>query len=81
MTGHVTLLPATVPAHLREAGSSRVREFNDDSSAEGARYRYAVRGSGSLVVWRQDDSGHAIETVFGPSAWEEVEGDTSTTVE
>ncbi|MER5871953.1 hypothetical protein [Streptomyces sp. NPDC002044] len=78
MTVQVTLLPATIPAHVQAEAPSRVREFNDDNStAEGVRYTYSVKPSGSLVVMRQDSEGHRIETVFGPSAWEEVDGDVS----
>ncbi|MFD3780446.1 hypothetical protein [Streptomyces sp. NPDC058612] len=80
MTVHVTLIPATIPAHLQAAAPSRVRDFNDDSTAEGVRYTYSVKGSGSLVVTRQDSEGYRIETVFGPSAWEEVAGDANSAI-
>lgn len=80
MTGQVTLLPATIPAHLQAAGPSRVRDFNDDHPAEGTRYTYSIKASVSLVVSRQNSDGYVIETDFGPSAWEEVAGDTNSPI-
>ncbi|MBT2469565.1 hypothetical protein J7E97_17205 [Streptomyces sp. ISL-66] len=80
MTVHVTLLPATIPAHLQQAAPSRVRDFNDDHPGEGVRYTYSVKGSGSLVISRQDSNGHVVEAVFGPSAWEEASGDLNSAI-
>ena len=76
MTVQVTLLPATVPPAFHSDNPSRMREYNNDKP-EGARYSYTIKGSGSLVIFRENmsDGKNGILEVFGPAAWEEVSGD------
>lgn len=45
--------------------------------ADLTKYEYSVHASGSLVVWKQSRGKHSAEVVYGPSAWESVQGDSS----
>ncbi|MFI9585871.1 hypothetical protein ACIHCQ_29410 [Streptomyces sp. NPDC052236] len=77
MSVDVTLLPATIPHRFRDEDLSRIRRFEDRTDAGQIRFEYSIPESGSLIVWRVTDP-HvtaAVETVFGPAAWEEVQGD------
>ncbi|MFF3753912.1 hypothetical protein ACFYYH_26175 [Streptomyces sp. NPDC002018] len=73
MTVHVTMLPAAVTPGLEQ--SSRITSYEDH---DGVRYRYLLHDSGALVVRRmQSDEETVTEVVYGPSAWEGVQGDGS----
>jgi hypothetical protein len=72
------LLRATIPPRFADEDVERSRRFDDQVDNEGGRvrYEYSIPPSGALVVWRKSyaDSSKEVETVFGPSAWEEVTG-------
>jgi hypothetical protein len=77
MSVEVTLLPATVPPRFAEVDVERVRRFEDRTDGEQIRFEFSVPPSGALVVWRLSDPHFTpvAEVVFGPAAWEEVQGD------
>ncbi|MBT2368901.1 hypothetical protein J7E88_27185 [Streptomyces sp. ISL-10] len=77
MSVDVTLLPATIPPRLAEEDIDRIRRFEDRTAGEQLRFEYSVPPSGALVVWRLSDPNLTpeVEAVFGPAAWEEVQGD------
>ncbi|WP_066952348.1 hypothetical protein [Streptomyces lushanensis] len=73
MTVHVTMLPAAIPPGLEP--SSRVVSYEDEDEV---RYRYLLHDSGALIVRRtKHDEETVTEVVYGPSAWEGVQGDGS----
>jgi hypothetical protein len=76
MSVDVTLLPATIPHRLRDEDIPRTRRFPDEGTGEGAAtFGYSIHASGALVIWRTEPNAWKVVTVFGPSAWENVEGD------
>lgn len=73
MTVHVTLLPAALPPGLEPA--NRVISYEDQDDI---RYRYLLHDSGALVVRRtRHEEATVTEAVFGPAAWEGVQGEGS----
>ncbi|MFF0065762.1 hypothetical protein ACFYRC_30285 [Streptomyces sp. NPDC005279] len=77
MSVDVTLLPATIPHRFHEEDVDRIRRFEDRTDGGKLRFEYSIPDSGSLIVWRVTDPhvNAEVETVFGPAAWEEVQGD------
>lgn len=75
MSVYVVLLTTTVPPHLSEE-ADRTRSHEDRTwSDEPVEYQYSVHQSGALVVWRCPNGAKPeVETVYGPAAWETVDG-------
>ncbi|SEL47856.1 hypothetical protein [Streptacidiphilus jiangxiensis] len=74
MSVHVTVMPAAIPPHLRTEEITRQLNYNDGLDVE---FVFEVLPSGALVVWKGNpgsDVGSAIELVYGPAAWESVQG-------
>ncbi|WP_042426203.1 hypothetical protein [Streptacidiphilus anmyonensis] len=74
MSVRITVMPAAIPHHLRNQEVTRQITYNDRDDAE---YVYEVLVSGALVVWRGrpgSDVGGEVEGVYGPTAWESVQG-------
>jgi hypothetical protein len=76
MSVHVTVMPAAIPHSLRDQKPTRTIGFNDTSSTK---YVFEVLPSGALVVWKGEpgpDADSEIEVIYGPAAWENVQGAT-----
>ncbi|WP_143661836.1 hypothetical protein [Streptomyces glaucescens] len=71
MAVHVTLLGSSLPADYPQA--ERTISYDD---AEGSRYTYKTLDSGVLVILKGSGMNNSIEVMYGPSAWESVQGDT-----
>ena len=74
MSVNVTVMPAAIPHHLRDQGPQRGIEYEDRGDTE---YVFEVLASGALVVWkdtRGSDVGTDVEVVYGPTAWDNVQG-------
>lgn len=65
---HASSLPQGYPSDERD------QNYEDTS---GARYAYTVQQSGALTVWKLEGGMPLpeIEIVYGPTAWESVQGD------
>jgi hypothetical protein len=73
MTVHVTMLVSSLPEGY--PADERTIKYEDDSSD---RYTYTLHGSGALTVYKKTDVFPEVEVIYGPSAWESVEGDAGT---
>jgi hypothetical protein len=73
MSVDVTLLPAAIPPRLRDEDVTRVRRFKDREGDQGA-FQYSVLASGALAIWLVTSSATVVDMVYGPSAWESVQG-------
>ena len=74
MSVRITVMPAAIPHHLRNQEVTRQINYNDRDDAD---YVYELLVSGALVVWRGkpgSDVGGEVEVVYGPMAWENVQG-------
>lgn len=69
MTVHVTMLVSSLPEGFSE--DERSITYADSRSRE---YTYMLHNSGALVVHKAGE----VEVVYGPSAWESVQGDGGT---
>ena len=80
MSVYVALLTTTVPPHLSEE-AERTRSHEDRLQGDApVEYQYSVHQSGALVVWRCPHGAQPeVETVYGPAAWETVDGATHRT--
>lgn len=73
MTVHVTMLVSALPEGFPVG--KRTIEYEDGG---GDRYTYALHGSGALTVYKKTDATPEVEVIYGPSAWESVQGDAGT---
>jgi hypothetical protein len=70
MTVRVTMLVSSLPEGFSQ--TDRTIEYEDTGSS---RYTYNLHGSGALFVFKKADGSNGLEVVYGPSAWESVQGD------
>lgn len=70
MTVHIVMHASSLPEGYPTNG--RGQDYEDSA---GARYSYTVHQSGALYVWKKTDSNPEVEVVYGPTAWESVQGD------
>lgn len=74
MTVHVTMLVSSLPD-----GFPHDERTVDHTDLEDSKYTYSLHSSGALIVYRTDDKLFPeTEIVYGPSAWESVQGDPGT---
>lgn len=73
MAVHVTMLVSSLPEGVPH--DDRTISYEDTG---GSRYTYKTSEGGVLVVLKGPRSGldNQIEVMYGPSAWESVQGDT-----
>jgi hypothetical protein len=74
MSVRITVMPASIPHHLRNQEVTRQISYSDQEEAE---YVFEILVSGALVVWRGrpgSDVGSEVEVVYGPASWENVQG-------
>lgn len=69
MTVHVTMLVSSLPEGAPD--DDRSIEYTDTG---GSKYAYVLHNSGALMVYKVGE----VEVVYGPSAWESVQGDSGT---
>ncbi|PWS51780.1 hypothetical protein DLE01_09650 [Streptomyces sp. FT05W] len=74
MTVHITMHTSSLPEGY--PSDERGQNYEDTS---GARYTYTLHPSGALTVWKQEGGMPIpdIEIIYGPTAWESVQGDAS----
>lgn len=71
MTVHVTMLVSSLPEDF--PADERTTEYQD---IENSKYTYSLHNSGALIVYMTDDRLFPeVEVIYGPSAWESVQGD------
>jgi hypothetical protein len=72
MTVHITMHAASLPDGY--PADERGQDYEDTSDA---RYTYTLHPSGALAVWKKDADMpiSGIEVIYGPTAWESVQGD------
>lgn len=73
MTVHVTMLVSSLPEGFPH--DERTIKHDDDAAGK---YTYTLHPSGALVVFKKADGANEIEVMYGPSAWESVQGDGGT---
>jgi hypothetical protein len=73
MTVHVTMLASSLP--LGFPHDERTIKYEDEG---GDRYTYLLHRSGALTIYKKTDIFPEPEVVYGPSAWESVQGDGAT---
>jgi hypothetical protein len=70
MAVHVTMLVSSLPDGAPQ--DDRTIRYED---AGRSRYTYRVLDSGALMVLKGVGVDNEIEVIYGPSAWESVQGD------
>ncbi|MFE9812386.1 hypothetical protein [Streptomyces sp. NPDC005548] len=70
MTVNVTMLISSIPENY--PSDDRTHRYEDGPDVA---YTYMLHGSGALVVQKRSEGVHDTEVVYGPSAWESVQGD------
>ncbi|MEY9871955.1 hypothetical protein ABH931_001429 [Streptacidiphilus sp. MAP12-33] len=74
MSVRVTVMPATIPHHLRNQEALRLIHYSDTEEAE---YAFTILTSGALAVWRRrpgSDAAGELEIIHGPTTWDTVQG-------
>jgi hypothetical protein len=70
MTVHVTMLVSSLPEGAPQ--DDRTIRYED---AAGSTYSYVLHNSGALFVYKRAGGDTGLEVVYGPTAWESVQGD------
>ncbi|MFF8250089.1 hypothetical protein [Streptomyces griseus] len=71
MTVHITMHASSLPEGY--PADERGQDYEDTSDV---RYTYSVHQSGALFIWKRERGpSPEVEVVYGPSAWESVQGD------
>jgi hypothetical protein len=73
MTVHVTMLVSSLPEGFPH--NDRTTSYEDSGSSK---YTYALHPSGTLVIYNKTGGANKVEVMYGPSAWESVQGDGGT---
>ena len=73
MTVHVTMPISSLPEGAPH--DQRTVTYED---AGGSKYTYTLHPSGTLVVYKKADGSNEVDVMYGPSAWESVQGDGGT---
>ena len=70
MTVHVTMPISSLPEGVPH--DQRTVAYED---AGGSKYTYVLHPSGALVIYKKADGSSEVDVMYGPSAWERVQGD------